>query len=433
MSKNVRAIASQIVTGVLVDKSSLSHLINQQTSIVEKQDRPLLQELVYGVLRWQHRLNFIATQLLNKPLKKSDADLHALILVGLYQLAFMRIAEHASLNETVNVAHALNKSWATKLINGVLRSFQRQREALLAACDADLVAQHSHPLWLIKKIQAAYPHAWERVLSVNNQYPPMTLRVNQQKITRDGYLQLLLDNHIQAMPCDYASTGITLAAPRDVQQLPLFNEGFCSVQDEAAQLCVDLLTIKPNLSVLDACAAPGGKTVALLEKEPALHLTALDQSNERLVRLHENLARLQLPADVVCADAADLSSWWKGVPFDRILLDAPCSGSGVIRRHPDIKSLREPSDITSLATLQRSLLKSLWNCLANKGLLLYATCSVLPEENQHVINAFLADEKTAQLVPIAADWGVDTGAGKQLLPTENGHDGFFYCLLSKTI
>lgn len=439
---NVRAAAARIISNVLVKKESLTTVLAKHHEEVADIDHALLQEICYGTLRWYHHLQAVLNDLLKTPLKQQDQDINALLLTGLYQLSFMRMPPHAAIHETVDATRTLQKPWATGLVNGVLRNFQRQINK--APNDSStsrkhdnsikaLINEFSHPGWLIKKIRAAWPLHWEFILNANNQRPPMSLRVNQHINSRDDYLQKLREASIDAAPCEFSTIGITLITPCDINKLPDFANGACSVQDEAAQFAGPLLQLAPHMRVLDACAAPGGKTAHLLEIEPTANVTALDHDETRLLRVTENLARLNLTANIKCADAADLDSWWDGQLFDRILLDAPCSATGVIRRHPDIKVLREFSDIEILATQQQKILSALWECLKPGGLFLYATCSILPDENTKVVSEFMKTTHNATIIPIKSDWGMNTGCGTQLFPQENGHDGFFYALFSKGI
>src|SRR5690606_10330696 len=292
--------------------------------------------------------------------------------------------------------------------------------------------EFNHPQWLIKLLQEAWPDQWQTVLASNDQRPPFTLRVNRLHNTRDDYLAVLQREEIKAVACPFSSDGITLAEPRPVQDLPGFQQALVSVQDEAAQLAADVLELAPGQRVLDACAAPGGKTCHILEREPTLEeVIALDVDAERLTRIRENLQRLGLSATLRTADAAQLDNWWDGRPFDRILLDAPCSATGVIRRHPDIKLLRRPDDIDKLAALQRKLLAELWRTLQPNGALIYATCSVLPQENENNVAAFMAEHADAEHIVIKAEWGHKRSFGRQLLPQDGGHDGFYYAVLRK--
>lgn len=432
MVLDVRAAAAQALAAVLGQGRSLNQSLPDYAPQVAPRDKGLLQELCFGCARWQPRLQIIADALMDKPLKPKDMDIHALLLVGLYQLMFTRIPDHAAIGSCVEASKKLKKPWASRLLNGVLRNFQRQRAQFETEL-ADLPGyRYSHPDWLIGKLAKAWPDNWQALLDANNDHPPMTLRVNQRKLSREQYLEKLQFAAIDARATTHSPVGITLATPQDPQLLPGFATGEVSVQDEAAQLAADLLDLAPGQRVLDACCAPGGKTCHILERETALaSITGLDVESKRLTRVRENLARLGLKAELVAADAGESDAWWNGEPFDRILLDAPCSATGVIRRHPDIKLLRRPADIAKLAALQLHLLKSLWMTLAPGGLLVYATCSVMPQENEQVIAKFLAETDDAKHRIIAANWGSARPLGRQLFPQTDGHDGFYYACLYK--
>ena len=427
-----RLAAANALALVMAGKASLGTSLPGQLKQVAPRDHPLTQELAFGTARWFFRLDALASRLLDKPLKAADRDLKALLLVGLYQLLYTRIPAHAAIDETVSAAKALKKPWAKGMLNAVLRRAQRESDELFADMARDPVVRLAHPRWLQKQLKADWPQHWEAICEANNAHPPMTLRVNQRKTGRDAYLRTLIEAGIDADACVYSSVGVRLHQPCDVQSLPGFAEGLVSVQDEAAQLAAPLLEARPGDRVLDACCAPGGKTCQILEQQPALsELIALDLEPGRLVRVQENLDRLGLTATLKAADARDLDAWWDGQPFNRILLDAPCSATGVIRRHPDIKLARQPSDIAELATLQGELLDAMWQTLEVGGILVYATCSVLPEENSRVVQAFLQRQPGAREVSIGADYGELQPSGRQLLPQENGHDGFYLAKLVK--
>ncbi|QEL10274.1 16S rRNA (cytosine(967)-C(5))-methyltransferase RsmB [Kushneria phosphatilytica] len=427
---NVRAAAARALVPVLSCQGSLAGL---DTSAVGERDRGLMRALCFGVCRQLPRLEALASELLRSPLRHRDLDIQALLLIGLYQLYEMRVPTHAAVGETAGAARSLNKAWATRVLNGCLRRADRERDTLLARVEKRPEAYWSHPQWLLDRLRRAWPQEWETIAAANNVPGPMTLRVNTRRIDRATCLERLEANGIEATPCHYASEGITLAQACDVEQLPGFAEGELSVQDEAAQLAAPLLTtdLSKGARVLDACCAPGGKTAHLLEQRSDLALTALDSEAERLSRVESTLGRLGLTATICHADATS-RQWWDGTPFEAILLDAPCSGTGVIRRHPDIKRLRRDSDIATLAELQDRLLDALWPTLAPGGRLVYATCSVMPEENQQRIEAFLARTPDARTITIEADWGRPAGPGRQLLPQINGHDGFFYAVLVRS-
>ncbi|MCE5978929.1 16S rRNA (cytosine(967)-C(5))-methyltransferase RsmB [Pseudomonas sp. JR33AA] len=429
---NPRLAAARALAAVLSGKASLNSSLPAQLDKVDERDRGLTQDLAFGTARWQPRLDLLAAQLLQKPFKAADADVQALLLVGLYQLFYTRIPAHAAIGETVGCADKLKKPWAKGLLNAVLRRAQREGEELLAGMERDPVVRTAHPRWLQKALKAFWPEQWEAICAANNAHPPMILRVNRRHHSRDAYLALLAEAGIGASACQYSRDGIMLAEACDVRGLPGFAEGWVSVQDEAAQLSADLLELAPGQRVLDACCAPGGKTCHLLEAEAGLaHMVAIDLEAKRLTRVRENLDRLQLDAELIACDARDTASWWDGKPFQRILLDAPCSATGVIRRHPDIKLTRQADDIPALATLQGELLDALWPTLEVGGMLLYATCSSLPTENTEVIKAFLARTPGARELDLATEAGLRQPHGRQLLAQEGGHDGFYYAKLIK--
>ncbi|MEX5502800.1 16S rRNA (cytosine(967)-C(5))-methyltransferase RsmB [Pseudomonas sp. SAS7] len=429
---NPRLAAARALAAVLSGKASLNSSLPAQLDKVDERDRGLTQDLAFGTARWQPRLDLLAAQLLQKPFKAADADVQALLLVGLYQLFYTRIPAHAAIGETVGCADKLKKPWAKGLLNAVLRRAQREGEELLAGMERDPVVRTAHPRWLQKALKAFWPEQWEAICAANNAHPPMILRVNRRHHSRDAYLALLAEAGIGASACQYSRDGIVLAEACDVRGLPGFAEGWVSVQDEAAQLSADLLELAPGQRVLDACCAPGGKTCHLLEAEAGLaQMVAIDLEAKRLTRVRENLDRLQLDAELIACDARDTASWWDGKPFQRILLDAPCSATGVIRRHPDIKLTRQADDIPALATLQGELLDALWPTLEVGGMLLYATCSSLPTENTEVIGAFLARTPGARELDLATEAGLRQPHGRQLLAQEGGHDGFYYAKLIK--
>lgn len=429
---NPRLAAARALAAVLSGKASLNSSLPTQLEKVEERDRAFTQDLAFGTARWQPRLSILAENLLQKPFKAADADVEALLLVGLYQLLYTRVPAHAAIGETVGCADKLKKPWAKALLNAVLRRAQRESEALLAGLERDPVVRTAHPRWLQKSLKAFWPEQWEAICAANNAHPPMILRVNRRHHRRDAYLTLLGEAGIAAAPCTYSRDGIVLEAATDVRSLPGFSEGWISVQDEAAQLAADLLDLAPGQRVLDACCAPGGKTCHILEAEPALAgVVAVDLEAKRLVRVRENLDRLGLNAELIAADGRDTAAWWDGKPFQRILLDAPCSATGVIRRHPDIKLTRQPDDIAALAVLQGELLDAMWATLEVGGILLYATCSTLPTENTEVIEAFLARTSGARELDLNTAAGIRQPHGRQLLAQEGGHDGFYYAKLIK--
>ncbi|UVL56417.1 16S rRNA (cytosine(967)-C(5))-methyltransferase RsmB [Pseudomonas sp. B21-035] len=429
---NPRLAAARALAAVLSGKASLNSSLPSQLDKVEVRDRGLTQDLAFGTARWQPRLSALAERLLQKPFKAADADVEALLLVGLYQLLYTRIPVHAAIGETVGCADKLKKPWAKGLLNAVLRRAQRESGDIFAELERDPVVRTAHPRWLQKSLKAFWPEQWEAICAANNAHPPMILRVNRRHHSRDAYLELLGEAGLEAAPCQFSGDGILLAEACDVRGLPGFDQGWISVQDEAAQLAADLLDLAPGQRVLDACCAPGGKTCHLLEAQTGLDaVVAIDLEAKRLTRVRENLDRLGLDAQLIACDARDTASWWDGKGFQRILLDAPCSATGVIRRHPDIKLTRQADDIAALASLQGELLDALWPTLEVGGILLYATCSTLPTENTEVIEAFLARTPGARELDLATQAGIRQPHGRQLLAQAGGHDGFYYAKLIK--
>ncbi len=426
---NIRAIAARTLVPVLNQKSALDSAFEEKQSLIEEKDRGFYKELCYGVCRHLFSLNAVLDQLLSKPLKSKDSDLKALLLVGLYQLWYMRVPDHAAINETVNAVKPLRKIWAKKLVNGLLRNFIRNQSTLIEKIGD---SRYEHPPWLLNRVRQSWPECYGDILNNNNIQAPFTLRINCQKVERAAYSKTLTEKNIAHTLCTYSDSGITLESPIDVTLLPGFETGSCSVQDEAAQLAATLLDLQSQHRVLDACCAPGGKTCHIAElQNDLLSLVALDVDEKRMQRVEENLTRLQLKAQLKTADAAELDKWWDGVPFDRILLDAPCSATGVIRRHPDIKLLRRETDIASLSKLQIKILQNLWSALTPGGILVYATCSVLPEENENLVRNFVEQQDDAIHLAIEAEWGELRAYGRQLFPRQNGHDGFYYARIKK--
>ena len=426
---NTRLIAAKVLTSVIRDGQSLTAALNNTLGVVESdKDRAFIQALCYGVCRNFHRLDYILSQMLDKPLK--DLDVKALALIGLYQLKFMRVKSHAAVSETVLAAR--KKPWAKALINALLRSYLRGQEGFEQKADNVKSALVSHPDWLIQQIEQDWPIQAQQIFQQNNEQPPMALRVNLANISQDQYLQKLRDQGIEAEAVSFCRSAILLNKPAVVDILPGFNEGWVSVQDTAAQLAAELLDVQIGHRVLDVCAAPGGKAAHILEHQPKVReLVAVDIDKLRLQRVNDNFQRLKLSAKLIVGDASKPEDWWDGQLFDRILLDVPCSALGVIRRHPDIKLLRRAEDISTLQVLQQRIMTAVWPLLAPGGIMLYATCSILKQENEQQIEAFLATNANAIEVPINADWGLVRRYGRQILTGESVMDGFYYALIRK--
>ncbi len=430
---DARACAARVVHAVTAHGRSLTDALPEAIQKeIDSRQRALIQELSYGTLRWYYRLDVLLQQLLKKPLKQRDADIRCLLLTGLYQLSQLAMPQRVAVNETVQATKALQKDWARGLVNGVLRNYQRQAEVLEGRVDNTVEFRFAHPQWLAQMLQTDWPDAWQAVLDANNERPPFSLRTNPQHLTRDEYLDELAARSLEARPLPHTATGILLARPLPVESLPGFAEGFVSVQDAAAQLAAGLLDAKAGQRVLDACAAPGGKTAHILESTPDVaHLSALDIDARRLERVGENLSRLSLKATLQQGDAGEPAAWWDGQQYERILLDAPCSATGVIRRHPDIKVLRQPEDVATLVSRQAHMLRALWPLLSPGGMLLYCTCSVLSDENSRQIGSFLGSRTDATELPINAAWGRECAHGRQVLPGDDDMDGFYFACLRK--
>lgn len=422
--------AATLALSAVMSGQSLQQCLVPLEDKVSSEDRAFLRDLVLGSCRYFFRLNALAKMLLSKPFDEADQDLHALLIIGLYQLTIQGKAPHAAVHATVEICDELGKGYAKGVVNACLRRFGREYESLLPPLEDNPVTATSHPKWLVKMLSKGWPDDWQTILHNNNQPAPICLRVNRRQSTRDDYLVKLNEAGIEAYPTELSPDGIYLVQSTDITQLPGFQEGMISVQDEAAQLAALFLAPQENERILDACAAPGGKTCHVLEQANA-QVIALDIEEKRLERVHQNLERLQLQAEVVCADLAIPDTWWNGEAFDAILLDAPCSATGVIRRHPDIKMLRRREDIAQLAELQAKLLDTSWQLLKSNGRLLYATCSVLPQENHQQISAFLERTPDAKLISLPEIGKTDHNIGRQLFPQINGHDGFYYTLLIK--
>jgi len=430
---NSRLIAAKVLNKVFQNGQSLTAalddvLSNNSAETIESKDKAFIQALCYGVCRQSYRLELILNELLDKPLK--DLEVKALVLVGLYQLEFMRVKPHAAVSETVQAAR--KKPWAKALLNAVLRNYLRKQDELTQKANSVQVAATSHPDWLIKRVEQDWPQHAPDIFMENNLQAPLVLRVNQAKVSRADYLTQLEEQGIIAAAVNFCPSAIVIEKPVQVESLPGFSSGLVSVQDTAAQLAAGLLDVQPGQRVLDVCAAPGGKTAHILEFQPGLkELVAVDIDASRMQRVRQNLDRLSLSAGLLVGDASQPENWWDGQQFERILIDAPCSAIGVIRRHPDIKILRRDEDFQPLIALQKKILQAIWPLLAPGGALLYATCSILKQENECQIAAFIESHPDAVNLPINADWGLSVSYGRQIITGESSMDGFYYALLGK--
>ncbi len=434
-ASEVRASAARLVSQALDRGRSLDDLLAADTD--EGAARGLKRSLCYGTLRWHFRLIEILCLLCERPVEGIAPELRALLEVGLFQLLSGEVAEHAAVAETVGAAKAMGHAKAAGFVNAILRRFQREREAVLAAVDRDLAIRTAHPRWFVEALGRECPEALAAILEANNAHPPMWLRVNRMRSDVEGCATELESAGWTVHRHPFAPDALRIDPPADVRTLPGFADGRLSVQDAAAQLAVEVLGPQPGERILDACAAPGGKTCHVLERVAGrADVTALDVSEPRLARVRENLQRLGLEARVAAGDVAETGKWWDGRLFDRILLDVPCSATGVIRRHPDIKVLRRARDIPTLARRQGGLLRAAWGLLRPGGVLLYTTCSALRAENEEAVAAFLAEAPDARddTPRRCAAWPTrpaGTGPGYRVQAGEADMDGFYYACLAK--
>ncbi len=421
---DVRALAAKLLEQVVLQHRSLDRIFEQAR--MSAADRSLLQELVTGSVRHYYSLSASVSARLDKPLRKRDATVGFLLIIGCYQLRHTRIPPHAAVAETVAAAGHLGKPWATGLVNQVLRAIASGGDPAPGSPEAEF----DHPAWFIAAVRRQYPTDWASLLHENNQRAPMALRVNHLHESTAQYLERLTAESISARAGRLDET-LILSQPVPAIRLPGYSEGLVSIQDSGAQLAVGLLDAENGERVLDACAAPGGKAFHIIERAPQVQLVAVERDSSRCEVINQEHARLRLPPlELHQGDATSLK-WWDGNKFQRILIDAPCSGTGTLRRHPDIKLLKTEADLAAFSEIQRRLLANLWQTLAPGGRLLYCTCSVLSEENDEVIDAFMSDRDDAATLSISADWGMATRYGRQLLPEPGGADGFYFALLER--
>ena len=429
---NARISAVLTLTPLLGNSGSLKYSLKNQISDCPENQRALMQELCYGTMRYYPKLLSILSVIVKKPLKNKDNDITALLLIGLHQLINMNIADHAAISQTVDVCKLLKKPWATSLVNATLRSYQRDQQEITQQLQTDNSFVFNHPEWFVEKLRHNWPDDWQSILRANDEHPPLTIRVNTNKVSRETFKQLLENQGISCFETKHSPCGLTLGKPTDVKLIEGFVEGLFSVQDEAAQLAGLLTNPQDEDNILDACSAPGGKLVHLLElsSAKAVRVQGLELEQHRAEKIVENFSRLGLECQLHVADASG-RDWWDGQLFNKILLDAPCSATGVIRRNPDIKLLRNAEDIHKIVKLQKAILHNLWGMLETNGEIVYATCSIFPQENEKIIAAFLRENPDAEHREIEADWGQKRPYGRQLFPVAGANDGFYYAVLKK--
>ncbi|QHI08638.1 16S rRNA (cytosine(967)-C(5))-methyltransferase RsmB [Acinetobacter haemolyticus] len=425
-AKNLNLRAQVIKTLLAVQNGqSLSSVLNQHINMVSERDRGLYHELTFGCLRQWYSLKAITLPLLTKPL--DNEALESCLYLGLYQILCTRIPVHAAISETVNAAKQLGFEPMSGLVNAILRRVSRETDEFETA----LNNTHGLPSWLFKRLKKDWPEQVEPLCQALKQVAPLTLRVNERQVSRDEYLDILDEEQIDARECEFSDVGIVLRQTGNITLLPGFEAGGFSVQDEHAQLCATLLPDLDGKVVVDACAAPGGKTAHILERFNPKKLIAIDQDPKRIIRIGENLERLALNLDNVEILVADATTWQAQEAVDCIVLDAPCSATGVIRRHPDIRLLRQSTDIAQTVALQQQILQQMWQQLKVGGTLLYITCSILKTENEQQMVKFFAEHPNAKEIKITADWGIEQMHGRQLLPSDQSGDGFYYCRIQK--
>ena len=430
---NPRAVAAMAVANIVFDHQQLNRTVHHYLPRLSPPDRPFVASLVHGVVRWYWRLNGHASELLERPLRSRDRDLHCLLLVGMYQLGFMRVPAYASVSESVEAAASLGKPWARSLLNATLRNFSRRLDEVLEAELPDSL-KYSHPPWMIDRLREAWPNEWCDILQANNQEPEMVLRVNSRFQAVEAYLTKLQEQGIEGRRDRAAPWSIRLNKAVPVSKLPGFECGWVSVQDGASQFVAPAINLAADQRVLDACAAPGGKSTHIFDLQPDLkELVAIDVDAERCDVMNREFKRTQITATTLCADSTNPESWWDGRPFDRVIVDAPCSGFGVIRRHPDIKHNRRSDDIAKQVEHQEKLLDALWPLVADEGKLVYTTCSVLPEENEAQIANFVKRTADCRIQRLNFELGRPLKYGYQILPGEGGNDGFYYACMKRVV
>lgn len=431
MKTDTRALAAKGLAEVALRGASLRDVMERHAPrLADPRDRALLMALLSEGARWWLRFDAAVDGLLEKPLRHKDPAIHALLVLGLVQLEILELQDYAAVAATVEATRALQRPQLAGLVNAVLRRWQRERESLVAKLDARPQTRHAHPAWLAAALQRDWPEQAETVMAADNREPPLMLRVNRQRCEREGLIEQLQAAGHKAEAHAWLSDALVLPHSTDVTRLPGFEDGLFAVQDGAAQVAADLADLKDGLRVLDACAAPGGKACHLLERAE-IDLTALEFDPKRAERIRQNLMRLRLNAKLVIGDAGAPKGWWKGQLFDRILIDAPCSATGVLRRRPDVRLHRRESDMATMQSQQRRILSALWPLLAPGGRLIYITCSVLRTENEAIVNELLATQPDAQAVAFTLPAGHAAPVGWQILPGDGDLDGMYYAVLQK--
>jgi 16S rRNA (cytosine967-C5)-methyltransferase len=431
MKADTRALAARGLAEVALRGASLRDVMERNAPrLADPRDRALLMALLSEGARWWLRFDAAVDGLLEKSLRHKDPAVHALLVLGLVQLEILELQDYAAVAATVEAVRVLKRPQLAGLVNAVLRRWQRERESLLAKLDAKPQTRHAHPAWLATALQRDWPQQAEAVMSADNREPPLMLRVNRQRSERATLLDRLQAAGYAATAHPWLSDALVLPHSADVTRMPGFEDGLFAVQDGAAQVAADLADLHDGLRVLDACAAPGGKACHLLERAD-IDLTALEFDAARAERIRQNLMRLRLNAKVMIGDAGAPKGWWNGRPFDRILIDAPCSATGVLRRRPDVRLHRRESDIAAMHAQQRRILSALWPLLAPGGRLVYITCSVLRAENEAILGRWLAAQPEAQALPFTLPVGQAAAIGWQILPGDGDLDGMYYAVVQK--
>ena len=431
MKPDTRALAAKGLADVALRGASLRDVMERNARrLADPRDRALLMALLSEGARWWLRFDAAVDGLLEKPLRHKDPAVHALLVLGLVQLEILQLSDYAAVAATVEATRTLGRPQLAGLVNAILRRWQRERDSLLARLDAKPQTRHAHPAWLAAALQRDWPQQSDAVMAADNREPPLMLRVNRQRSGRQALIDQLQGAGYAASAHPWLSDALVLPHSTDVTRMPGFEDGFFAVQDGAAQVAADLADLRDGLRVLDACAAPGGKACHLLERAD-IDLTALEFDAARAERIRQNLMRLRLDAKVVIGDAGAPKGWWKGQPFDRILIDAPCSATGVLRRRPDVRLHRRESDIAAMHAQQRRILAALWPLLAPGGRLVYITCSVLRAENEAIVSELLAAQPDAQATAFTLPAGQAAGVGWQILPGDGDLDGMYYAVIEK--